>query len=286
MSTYVELLSYGRKYLRQLEILDAELDAWYLLEHIIGHDRSWYFLHMQEQAEPDVKEEYERLLQLRGQHRPLQQITGKAYFMGLEFSVNEYVLIPRQDTEILVEEALKRMREDARILDLCTGSGCILLSLLYNKNKAEGIGMDISEKALEVAKRNSRNLHIKVEFIQSDLLEKATGMFDLIVSNPPYIPANVIEGLMEEVRDYEPHLALDGGEDGLDFYRRIAAEAGAYLNPGGWLILEIGQEQGDAVRQMLSDAGYEKIEVVRDLAGLDRVVLGKMHQEDDSCLIN
>lgn len=280
MSAYVDLLSYGKSYLQQHHVLDAELDAWYLLEHIIGHDRSWYFLHMQEQVPSDVEEEYKRLLQLRGIHKPLQQITGKAYFMGLEFTVNEHVLIPRQDTEILVEEALKRMSEHARILDLCTGSGCILLSLLYNKNKAEGVGIDISEDALEVAKRNSCDLNIHAEFIQSNLLEKAEGAFDLIVSNPPYIPAKVIEGLMEEVRDYEPHLALDGGEDGLDFYRRIVAEAGAYLNPGGWLIMEIGQEQGEAVRQMLLQAGYEEIEVVQDLAGLDRVVLGRMHQEE------
>lgn len=280
MSAYVDLLSYGKSYLQQHHVLDAELDAWYLLEHIIGHDRSWYFLHMQEQVPSDVEEEYKRLLQLRGIHKPLQQITGKAYFMGLEFTVNEHVLIPRQDTEILVEEALKRMSEHARILDLCTGSGCILLSLLYNKNKAEGVGIDISEDALEVAKRNSCDLNIHAEFIQSNLLEKAEGTFDLIVSNPPYIPAKVIEGLMEEVRDYEPHLALDGGEDGLDFYRRIVAEAGAYLNPGGWLIMEIGQEQGEAVRQMLLQAGYEEIEVVQDLAGLDRVVLGRMHQEE------
>ena len=280
MSAYVDLLSYGKLYLQQHHVLDAELDAWYLLEHIIGHDRSWYFLHMQEQVPSDVEEEYKRLLQLRGIHKPLQQITGKAYFMGLEFTVNEHVLIPRQDTEILVEEALKRMSEHARILDLCTGSGCILLSLLYNKNKAEGVGIDISEDALEVAKRNSCDLNIHAEFIQSNLLEKAEVTFDLIVSNPPYIPAKVIEGLMEEVRDYEPHLALDGGEDGLDFYRRIVAEAGAYLNPGGWLIMEIGQEQGEAVRQMLLQAGYEEIEVVQDLAGLDRVVLGRMHQEE------
>ena len=280
MSAYVDLLSYGKLYLQQHHVLDAELDAWYLLEHIIGHDRSWYFLHMQEQVPSDMEEEYKRLLQLRGIHKPLQQITGKAYFMGLEFTVNEHVLIPRQDTEILVEEALKRMSEHARILDLCTGSGCILLSLLYNKNKAEGVGIDISEDALEVAKRNSCDLNIHAEFIQSNLLEKAEGTFDLIVSNPPYIPAKVIEGLMEEVRDYEPHLALDGGEDGLDFYRRIVAEAGAYLNPGGWLIMEIGQEQGEAVRQMLLQDGYEEIEVVQDLAGLDRVVLGRMHQEE------
>lgn len=280
MSTYVELLSYGRNYLQQHHILDAELDAWYLLEHLIGHDRSWYFLHMRETSDSDVEENYQKLLRLRGEHKPLQQITGKAYFMGLEFTVNEHVLIPRQDTEILVEEALKRMSENARILDLCTGSGCILLSLLYNKNKAKGIGIDISDEALKVAKRNSSDLYIDAEFVKSDLLEKAEGTFDLIVSNPPYIPAKVIEGLMEEVRDYEPHLALDGGEDGLDFYRRIVTEAGAHLNPGGWLIMEIGQEQGEDVSQMLSHAGYEEIAVVPDLAGLDRVVLGRMHQEE------
>ena len=280
MSTYVELLSYGRTYLQQHHVSDAELDAWYLLEHLIGHDRSWYFLHMKETADFDVEEAYKKLLHLRGAHKPLQQITRKAYFMGLEFSVNEHVLIPRQDTEILVEEALKRMSEHARILDLCTGSGCILLSLLYNKNKAEGIGIDISEEALKIARHNSRMLHVSAKFEQSDLFEKAEGIFDLIVSNPPYIPAKVIGGLMKEVRDYEPHLALDGGEDGLDFYRRIVSQAGDYLNPGGWLIMEIGQEQGEDVKQMLLCAGYEEIAVVPDLAGLDRVVVGRMHQEE------
>ncbi len=280
MSSYEKLLESGRRYLRDKEICDGDLDAWYLLEHLLERDRSWYFLHMKEEAGQTLCEKYRTLLEERGRHVPLQQITGKAYFMGLEFKVNNHVLIPRQDTEILVEEALKRLKKDGKILDLCTGTGCILLSLLYNRDRIKGVGVDISSKALEVARENSRLLQIPATFIKSDLLEQVEGTFDMIVSNPPYIPRAVIGGLMEEVRDYEPRLALDGGEDGLDFYWRITSEAGEYLKPGGWLILENGQEQAKALRDMMESSGYEEIEVVQDLAGLDRVVLGKKHQEE------
>lgn len=280
MSSYEKLLEFGRGYLQEREIPDGELDAWYLLEHLLEKDRSWYFLHMKEEADQGLEEEYNTLIKKRGRHVPLQQITKKAYFMGLEFKVNSHVLIPRQDTEVLVEEAAKRLKKDAKILDLCTGTGCILLSLLYNRDRLNGVGVDISPEALEVARENSRLLHIPATFLRSNLLNQVEGTFDLIVSNPPYIPRDVIEGLMEEVRDYEPRLALDGGEDGLDFYRRITCEAGEYLKPGGWLLMEIGQDQADDVRNMMEAAGYEEIQVVQDLAGLDRVVLGKKHQEE------
>ncbi len=280
MSSYEKLLEFGRGYLQEREIPDGELDAWYLLEHLLEKDRSWYFLHMKEEADQGLEEEYNTLIKKRGRHVPLQQITKKAYFMGLEFKVNSHVLIPRQDTEVLVEEAAKRLKKDAKILDLCTGTGCILLSLLYNRDRLNGVGVDISPEALEVARENSRLLHIPATFLRSNLLNQVEETFDLIVSNPPYIPRDVIEGLMEEVRDYEPRLALDGGEDGLDFYRRITCEAGEYLKPGGWLMMEIGQDQADDVRNMMEAAGYEEIQVVQDLAGLDRVVLGKKHQEE------
>lgn len=277
MSSYRELLTKGRILLEEAQVPDAGLDAWYLLEYVLCRDRSWYFLHENEEASPEVEAEYRSLLCRRQMRIPLQQITGKAYFMGLEFQVNEHVLLPRQDTEILVEEAEKRLRPGDNILDLCTGSGCILLSLLYNKDKVTGVGADISNEALKVARVNAGRLGISAEFVQSDLFQRVEGSFDLIVSNPPYIPADDISGLMEEVSKYEPHLALDGGKDGLDFYRRILAEAGSYLNPAGWLLMEMGFQQGDDLRSMMESAGYEQIEVVRDLAGLNRVILGKRH---------
>lgn len=280
MSSYRELLERGCMKLQSAGIEEYKIDGWYLLEHVIKRDRSWYFVHMEEEADTEIAQRYEELIHKRSRHIPLQHLTGTAYFMGLEFKVDDNVLIPRQDTEILVEEALKRMEPGDRILDMCTGSGCILLSLLYHGKKAVGIGADISEKALLTAQENSRRLGLKAKFIHSDLFAEVKGTFDLIVSNPPYIPADVIPGLMEEVREYEPRMALDGGRDGLDFYRKIVSSSQGYLKSGGWLLFEIGQEQGLDVSRLMQDAGMEEIEVVQDLAGLDRVVIGRKHRED------
>lgn len=186
------------------------------------------------------------------------------------------MLIPRQDTEILVEEAMRYLHDGMRILDLCTGSGCILLSLLHYSNDCEGVGVDISQEALQVAAQNAELLGIKADFLKSDLYEKVTGKFDLLVSNPPYIERKVIPTLMEEVREYDPYIALDGGEDGLDFYRRIIGGAQDYLKRGGQILMEIGSGQAKAVSELLREAGFKEIDVCRDFASLDRVVSGRL----------
>ena len=194
--------------------------------------------------------------------------------MGLTFKVNEHVLIPRQDTEILVEEAMRYLSDGMRILDICTGSGCILLSLLKYSNECEGMGVDISEDALAVAQENAHNLGLQADFRHSDLLENVEGRFDMIVSNPPYIQTDVIETLMPEVREHEPMLALDGKADGLFFYREIIKQCPAYMTRGARLFFEIGYDQGEAVKALMEKQGFTEVEVIKDYAGLDRVVVG------------
>ncbi len=256
-------------------IEEAATDAWLLLEEVFQISRSWYFAHSDTEAEEQKARRYESLLEQRGQRIPLQHLTGKTWFYGLPFTVNEHVLIPRQDTEILVEEALKRAKSGMKILDMCTGSGCILLSVLSNCPSVMGTGVDLSEKALETARKNAADLKIKAEFLHSDLFKQVEGSFDLILSNPPYIRTDVIPTLMPEVRDHEPWMALDGKEDGLYFYRKILEQAGAYLIPGGWLCFEIGYDQGEDLRALMQRQGLEQIEIVKDLAGLDRVAVGR-----------
>jgi release factor glutamine methyltransferase len=194
--------------------------------------------------------------------------------MGLSFLVDERVLCPRQDTEVLVEEVLRHLMDGSRILDICTGSGCILLSLLHFSNDCEGVGVDLSEDALEVAKANAERLGIDATFLHSDLCEKVEGQFDMVVSNPPYIASDVIPGLMPEVRDHEPRMALDGGVSGLDFYERIIPQAREHLRPGGMLFFEIGADQGEAVKALMEAQKFAEVEVIKDYAGLDRVVKG------------
>ena len=167
------------------------------------------------------------------------------------------------------------MAPGMRILDLCTGSGCILLSVLSNCEGVTGVGADLSEQALEVARRNASDLKIEAEFCRSDLFEQIEGTFDLILSNPPYIRTDVIPTLMPEVRDHEPRMALDGKEDGLYFYRKILKDAGKFLAPEGWLCFEIGFDQGKDLRCLMETCGFEQIEIFRDLAGLDRTVVGR-----------
>lgn len=195
--------------------------------------------------------------------------------------MNEHVLIPRQDTEILVEEALRGLPKDARILDLCTGSGCILISLLVTREDCTGIGADLSEKALQVAEKNGAQAGGRASFVKSNLFENIEGTFDVIASNPPYIRTDVIETLMPEVRDHEPRMALDGSADGLVFYRKITEQAGSYLKEGGKLCFEIGYDQGDEVRELMETHGFADVQVLKDLAGLDRVVAGIWHKNPD-----
>lgn len=282
MKTYKDALEYGKQRLLECEIEDANLDAWLLLEYVSGISRSWYFVHEDEGISENDIEEYQILIEQRGKHIPLQQLTKEAYFYGMKFFVNENVLIPRQDTEVLVEQvlSLSKEKENLKLLDMCTGSGCILLALLANLKQASGTGVDLSEKALEVAQRNSKELGIEVSWVQSDLFDKVSGSYDIIVSNPPYIETSVIEGLMDEVKLYEPRMALDGTEDGLFFYREITMQAGKYLKNNGILAFEIGYNQGKAVSEFMKENGYKEVQVLQDLAGLDRVVTGRIEKEE------
>ena len=273
--TYSEAVHKAKCCLEQHEVPDPGIDALLLLQFVCGITRAHYYAVREDRMPEEEFDRYMELIQRRSARIPLQQLTGEQQFMGLPFHVSEDVLTPRQDTEILVEEALKRARPGAKILDLCTGSGCILISLLKLGPDLEGTGSDLSEKALEIAAENAEMNKVEVSFVQSDLFFRIPGTFDMIVSNPPYIVSSVIGSLMEEVRDHEPLMALDGGTDGLDFYRRIVPESVDHLNPGGWLIVEIGYDQGDLVRSMFIDHQYEDVDVIRDLGGNDRVVLGR-----------
>jgi release factor glutamine methyltransferase len=296
MTLYKALRS-GEVLLAQQGISDAATDAWLLLEYVTGMTRTSFLVErMQEMPEEDLTR-YQELLSQRAAHIPLQHLTGTQEFMGLTFRVNEHVLIPRQDTEILVEEALRRLQPGMRVLDLCTGSGCIAISLaklgtgsgsgaarpgLESPQKKLSIdAADISEEALAVAAENVRALQAEVRLIHSDLFTELTGPYDMIVSNPPYIRTDVIETLSEEVRMHEPYGALDGKADGLYFYREITRQSGSYLMAGGWLLFEIGYDQGEAVAQLLDKAGYEEIQVIKDLAGLDRVVAGRRKNKEE-----
>lgn len=272
---YREAAAFGSRILTEAGVMDPELDAWYLLQMICKIERSYYYAHGDEAVSEDRMREYEIALRKRAERIPLQYILGEQEFMGLKFKVNSGVLIPRQDTETLAEEAIRLVQPGMQVLDLCTGSGCVLISILKNVPEAEGVGSDISKQALLVAKENARYHEVDAEWVQSDLLNHVTGTYDVIVSNPPYIPTAVIATLMPEVRDFEPVEALDGREDGLHFYRRIVAQAGDYLKPEGWLCMEIGHDQGEAVSRLMREAGFRQVEIVKDLAGNDRVVRGK-----------
>ena len=282
------LLKEGTTVLEENKIQEARLDAWLLLEYVTGISRALYYADPGKMPEKEKAEEYRQLIRQRAEHIPLQHITHQAYFMGFEFYVNENVLIPRQDTETLVEKALEILQgqDKPRVLDMCTGSGCILLSILAMKENAIGTGADVSDKALLVAKRNAEGLNVadRAEFVESDLFlspffKETTGkevpLYDILISNPPYIRSAVIDDLMEEVKGHDPRIALDGHEDGLYFYRRIVSEGKAYLREEGWMLFEIGYDQGEDVSTLLKEADFIHVQVIKDLAGLDRVVLGQ-----------
>lgn len=283
ISTLQTIYREGKEQLELSGVPDADLDAWYLLEFVTGISKARYYGNPEAGMEEEEVLRYRDVIRQRAERIPLQHITGEQEFMGFSFQVNEHVLIPRQDTETLVEEALGVLKPKMEILDLCTGSGCILLSLLKLGEKQgiaglKGTGADISREALKVAEENGRRLEIpgdQLAWVRGDLFEKLEDPFDLLVSNPPYIPSGELSGLQEEVRLHDPALALDGHEDGLYFYRRIAAEAGKYLRDGAFLMLEIGWDQGEAVRGLLEAAGYQEVEVKKDLSGNDRVVRGR-----------
>ena len=282
--TLKQLYKVGTVKLAEEGIEEFSLDAWYLLEYVTGVSKAMYFAEPERAVSEENADRYIDCIRRRAAHIPLQHITGEQEFMGYPFYVNEHVLIPRQDTETLVEEAIQVMRPKMKILDMCTGSGCIVLSILkmcrekYYMTELQGIGADVSEEALKVARENGKRLEVPVTWIQSDLFAKIPEeeKYDVIVSNPPYIETAVIDTLQEEVRLHDPYIALDGKEDGLYFYRRIISEAGKYLKPQGKLMFEIGCEQAKAVEELMKNAGYEQITVKKDLAGLDRVVYGTL----------
>lgn len=279
--TYKQLLAQGKEKLLEAGVTDYEIDAWLLLQYVTGISRAKFLM------DPDTKVlesqiiDYKEYIEKRASHYPFQYITHTQEFMGMEFYVDERVLIPRQDTEILVETVLDYLEPDMTVLDMCTGSGCILISLAANKHLETGVGVDFSKDALQVAKKNSENLgQNQLQFVHSNLFEKIepNHQFDIIVSNPPYIESSVIPTLMEEVKVYEPEMALDGSEDGLEFYKKITMEAKAYLKHKAMLFFEIGCGQGKAVAKLMEDQGFTHIHIKKDLAGLDRVVYGTIEK--------
>lgn len=292
--TIQELLVLGKEKLESSGNEYAKYERKVLLEEVLGCNYMYMLMHGEEEVPSGKEEEYLQLLEKRCSHYPLQYLLGYAHFMDYTFYVNESVLIPRNDTEILVEAVdslLKTLEAEAqesmpetetngkqplRVLDLCCGSGCIGISLKLYHGEIDLTLTDISEDALEVTKRNLDKYDVKAKLVCDNLLHGITEKMDMIVSNPPYIERKVIDSLMPEVKEYEPVLALDGGEDGLDFYRKIIAEAPGHLNSGGWVLFEIGYNQGEAVSGFMRQAGFKDVEVKKDYAGLDRVVSGHL----------
>ena len=272
----------GKEILAKAGITEADLDAWYLLEFVTGITKARYYMDPDQSMDPEAWKKYKEYLEKRRNHIPLQHITGSQEFMGLEFLVNEHVLIPRQDTEVLVEEALEMMKQEIfrskgclQLLDMCTGSGCILLSVMhYAEQKGifiEGTGVDFSEQALMVAQKNEKHLRStkkdengKVNWILSDLFENVSETYDMILSNPPYIRTAEIEKLQDEVKLHDPFSALDGKEDGLYFYRKIVTDAKQFLKTGGVLAFEIGYDQGKEVSDLMKKAGYDTASLLCD----------------------
>ena len=283
--TLYDLLNEGSAALLQAGDSDGENDAKLLLFEAFHLDLVHFLMdrlrplsEQDEQVQEQIRT-YRSMITKRASRIPLQQILGSQEFMGLDFFVNEHVLIPRQDTETLVDLVLQEQQStEKKLLDLCTGSGCIAISLAVKGGYESVTATDLSEEALKMAERNAKAHQKEIIFRQGDLFtalpQSEAGTFDIITSNPPYIPTAVIATLEPEVREHEPMMALDGTEDGLKFYRQIAKKAGTWLKPGGVIYLEIGYDQGEAVSGLLREAGFDKVRVVKDLPGKDRVVCG------------
>lgn len=280
-ATYRDEERFGAEQLRSAGVPEAELQARQMLQYVCGMTAADWLAQRDDAMDEDKRGEYERLIARRCERIPMQYLTGEQEFMGMPFRVTEAVLIPRQDTEHLVEEAL-RVSEGARVLDMCTGSGCIAVSIAKLGKPASVTAADVSEEALTVARGNADRLGAEVTFVESDMFENVGGEYDVIVSNPPYIPPEQLEQLEPEVRDHEPRLALYGGEDGLSYYRVLVTEGAKRLRPardgetGGVLIVEIGYDQGVSVPSLFREAGFCEVRVRKDYAGLDRVVIGHL----------
>lgn len=283
--TYRELYEEGRRILEQAGLPDAALDARFLLEEVCGTNLQTLLVFPEKKVTEEEVNQYRAFIQRRKDREPTAMILGEWDFMGLTFRLNKSTLIPEQDTEVLVETALEELKRRGlgeaplRILDLCTGSGCILLSLLHELRNAGGLGTDLSEEALGAARENAVRLGLqeRAAFRQGDLWEPVGDeRFDLIVSNPPYVPTEVIPTLEPEVRCGEPYAALDGGEDGLVFYRRIMREAAGHLKPSGIIIVESGFDEAPQIAALMQEQKLRGIRTVKDYGGLDRVVLGAL----------
>lgn len=282
MSTIQQLLDYGKDKLIQSGNEYAKYDRKVLLEEALGCNYMYMLMHGEEEVPEDKEQQYRQWITRRSEHYPLQYLLGYAHFMDYTFAVNEHVLIPRNDTEILVENAnevlteMGKEQDVIRVLDLCCGSGCIGISLKLYHKQIELTLSDISEDALDITRQNLERHQVEAKVQQGNLLDEITDRYDMIVSNPPYIESRVIDTLMPEVREYEPMQALDGGEDGLVFYRRIVDQAPSHLAQGGWLFFEIGYNQGQDVATLMEEQGFRNINVIKDYAGLDRVVYGHL----------
>ncbi len=283
--TILQAMQEGKSYLKEKGVHNYALDCQLLLQHVTGLSRVQLFTHDNDFLTQEEQKLFESYLYERGYGRPLQYITGHCEFMGLDFLVEDSTLIPRADTEVLVEAILEYAKKEGfhTVLDMGTGSGCIPISLVYY-GKLQAYGVDISKDALFIAEKNAKKHNCSITWINSNLFHQVPvdlhGKLDVLVSNPPYIPTADVEELMCEVKDFEPRTALDGGKDGLDFYRRIIDNSKLFLCNKGWIFFEIGYNQGNEVSALLEQAGFTKIEVRKDLAGLDRVVLARKSMEE------
>lgn len=274
----------GMKQLKEAGILENEIDSWLLAEDILGVGKKDVFLKPEICVSKEMAKKYFDAVEMRMKHMPLQQITGHQQFMDFDFIVNENVLIPRPETELLVEQVVSYVKGQEcvnfhkkncsiKVLDMCTGSGCIAISVDKMCANTDVTAVDISDKALEVARQNNFRNQGNVTFVKSNLFENIKEKYDIIISNPPYTPTGDIDELMDEVKDHEPHLALDGSDDGLKFYREIGKQAMNYFNENGKIFLEIGYDQGKTVPDLLKKNGFSEIQVLKDLSGNDRMVI-------------
>ena len=276
--TTLKVLTWTTGYLTEKGVENARREAEWLLCEATGLDRMGLYLNFDKPLQDDELSVYRSMVARRGKREPLQHILGSQEFDGREFIVTKDVLIPRYDTETLLEEAVRQTPQARTVLDIGTGSGCIAISLAHRLPHAALTAVDLSPDALSIARRNAEQHSAQIEFLLGSFFQPLAGRrFDLIVSNPPYITHADLATLQPEVRDFEPHLALDGGPDGLDAYRVLAAEAPRYLEPNGWLLMEIGAGQAEDVAHLLADAGFDAIVSVPDSAGIMRVVGGQHH---------
>ena len=278
--TVLEAIKKGAEFLENKGIESPRLQSELLLAHVLNLPRLRLYLQFERPLKNEESDPFRDLLVKRGGHVPLQHLTGSTSFCGFHIEVSAAVLIPRPETEMLAEQGwtfLNSLGRDTTFLDIGTGSGCIPIAIVANAKNAKGIAVDISEDALAISRANAEKnkSQERIEFRQSDLCANVSGEFDLIVSNPPYIASAEIETLQPEVRDHDPRLALDGGADGLDFYRKLARESSTHLKPGGRLMLEFGDNQGESLKQIFTERGWKISAVLRDLSQRERVLIAE-----------